>query len=143
MVRSRSDIWGYICPCCTASQYFPKYRLRLTVPVVLLAKDPIVEKYDLSSIRIINSSAAPLKEDLLLATYRRLGIPIKQGYGLTETSPMVRSGIFGFLIAGYYSTVGRLETRWYETPLSPPLTTRKYWQSRRFNGIQNHRCRGK
>jgi 4-coumarate--CoA ligase len=57
--------------------------------VVLLAKDPIVEKYDLSSIRIINSSAAPLKEDLLLATYRRLGIPIKQGYGLTETSPMV------------------------------------------------------
>jgi long-subunit acyl-CoA synthetase (AMP-forming) len=57
--------------------------------VVLLAKDPVVDKYDLSALRIINSSSAPLKADLLMATYKRLGIPIKQGYGLTETSPMV------------------------------------------------------
>jgi acyl-coenzyme A synthetase/AMP-(fatty) acid ligase len=47
--------------------------------VVLLAKDPAVQKYDLSSLRVINSSSAPLKEDLLLAVYRRLGIPVKQG----------------------------------------------------------------
>jgi acyl-coenzyme A synthetase/AMP-(fatty) acid ligase len=50
----------------------------LTV-VVLLAKDPIVKKYDLSSLRVINSSSAPLKEDLLMAVYTRLGIPVKQG----------------------------------------------------------------
>jgi 4-coumarate--CoA ligase len=56
--------------------------------VVLLAKDPIVDKYDLSSLRVINSAAAPLKADLLVAAYKRLGIPIKQGYGMTETSPM-------------------------------------------------------
>ena len=57
--------------------------------MVLLAKNPLVDKYDLSSLRMINSSSAPLKADLLVATYNRLGIPVKQGYGLTETSPMV------------------------------------------------------
>jgi 4-coumarate--CoA ligase len=69
--------------------------------VVLLAKNPLVDKFDLSSLRVINSGSAPLKEDLLVATYKRLGIPVKQGivflgcanlgYGLTETAPMVHS----------------------------------------------------
>ena len=57
--------------------------------MVLLAKDPIIPNYDLSSLRVINSSSAPLKEDLLQATYKRLKIPVKQGYGMTETAPMV------------------------------------------------------
>jgi 4-coumarate--CoA ligase len=57
-------------------------------PVVLmLGKSPVVDKYNLSSIRMINSGAAPLTRELVEAVYNRLKIPIKQGYGLSETSP--------------------------------------------------------
>jgi acyl-CoA synthetase (AMP-forming)/AMP-acid ligase II len=57
-------------------------------PVVLmLAKSPLVSNYDLSSIRMMNSGAAPLTRDLVDAVYERLKIPVKQGYGLSETSP--------------------------------------------------------
>jgi len=57
-------------------------------PVVLmLGKSPVVDKYDLSSIRMMNSGAAPLTKDLVDTVYKRLKIPIKQGYGLSETSP--------------------------------------------------------
>ncbi|KAL9052179.1 MAG: hypothetical protein Q9162_005574 [Coniocarpon cinnabarinum] len=57
-------------------------------PVVLqLSKHPIVDKYDLSSLRIMNSGAAPLTQELVKEAYARIKIPVKQGYGLTETSP--------------------------------------------------------
>ncbi|KAI9782473.1 MAG: hypothetical protein M1839_004959 [Geoglossum umbratile] len=57
-------------------------------PVVLgLSKHPIVDKYDLSSVRMMSSGAAPLTRELVDAVYKRLKIPIKQGYGLSETSP--------------------------------------------------------
>jgi 4-coumarate--CoA ligase len=55
--------------------------------VLLLGKSPIVSNYDLSSIRMLNSGAAPLTKELVEAVYNRLKIPIKQGYGLSETSP--------------------------------------------------------
>lgn len=57
-------------------------------PVALqLAKSPLVEKYDLSSIRMMNSGAAPLTREIVDAVYERLKLKIKQGYGLSETSP--------------------------------------------------------
>ncbi|KAJ5174152.1 uncharacterized protein N7482_000029 [Penicillium canariense] len=59
--------------------------------VLLLAKHPVVEGYDLSSLRMSNSGAAPLKKELIDAVYARKGIRVKQGYGLSETSP----GLFG------------------------------------------------
>lgn len=55
--------------------------------VLLLSKHPIVSKYNLSTIRMMNSGAAPLTKELVQAVYDRLKIPIKQGYGLSETSP--------------------------------------------------------
>lgn len=55
--------------------------------VLLLSKHPLVSKYDLSSIRMMNSGAAPLTRELVEAVYSRLNIPVKQGYGLSETSP--------------------------------------------------------
>ncbi|MDH6125766.1 4-coumarate--CoA ligase family protein [Kitasatospora sp. GP82] len=59
-------------------------------PIVLaLAKHPLVEQYDLSSIRYILSAAAPLDAELADACARRLGLPrIHQGYGMTELSPV-------------------------------------------------------
>ncbi|KFY52853.1 hypothetical protein V496_08139 [Pseudogymnoascus sp. VKM F-4515 (FW-2607)] len=57
-------------------------------PVVLaLAKHPIVEKYDLSSLREMHSAAAPLGTDLIDLIYKRLKVPIKQSYGMSEASP--------------------------------------------------------
>ncbi|OCL08295.1 4-coumarate-CoA ligase-like protein [Glonium stellatum] len=55
--------------------------------ILLLSKHPAVEKYDLSSVRMMNSGAAPLTKELVEALYKRLKIPVKQGYGLSETSP--------------------------------------------------------
>ncbi|XP_033111417.1 4-coumarate--CoA ligase 1-like [Anneissia japonica] len=59
-------------------------------PVILfLAKHPLVDKYDLSSLQIVTCGAAPLGDELIAAVQKRLDIPcIRQGYGLTETSPV-------------------------------------------------------
>jgi len=55
---------------------------------VALAKHPLVDEFDLSSIRIMLSGAAPLGPDLQTACAERLGCGIVQGYGMTETSPV-------------------------------------------------------
>jgi 4-coumarate--CoA ligase len=54
---------------------------------LLLGKSPLVSNYDLSSLRMMNSGAAPLTRELVQAVHKRLGVPVKQGYGLSETSP--------------------------------------------------------
>ncbi|HVF28843.1 MAG TPA: 4-coumarate--CoA ligase family protein [Pyrinomonadaceae bacterium] len=57
-------------------------------PIVLaLAKHPEVDKHDLSKLKTIFSGAAPLGESLTRACVERLGCVVKQGYGMTETSP--------------------------------------------------------
>jgi acyl-CoA synthetase (AMP-forming)/AMP-acid ligase II len=57
-------------------------------PIVLaMAKHPLVDEYDLSSLEHMNSGAAPLSPELELACGERLGCRMQQGYGLTETSP--------------------------------------------------------
>jgi acyl-CoA synthetase (AMP-forming)/AMP-acid ligase II len=55
---------------------------------VALAKHPLVERYDLSSLRGIMSGAAPLDEDLGRAVTERLSVPLVQGYGMSELSPV-------------------------------------------------------
>jgi acyl-CoA synthetase (AMP-forming)/AMP-acid ligase II len=65
-------------------------RAYLVPPIVLaLAKHPLVEKYNLSSLRSINSGAAPMGDNIEQATGDRLHTFVAQGYGLTETSPVV------------------------------------------------------
>lgn len=64
----------------------------LVPPIVLaLSKSPIVDKYDVSSLRTIFSGAAPLDESLTLACMERLKCELRQGYGMTETSPVTHS----------------------------------------------------
>ena len=55
--------------------------------LLLLSKSPLVEKYDLTSLRMLVSGAAPLTRDLVDAVWKRLRIKVKQAYGLSETSP--------------------------------------------------------
>src|SRR5256885_2378114 len=65
-------------------------RAYLVPPIVLaLAKHPLVEKFNLSSLRSINSGAAPLGGNVEQACGDRLSCFVAQGYGLTETSPVV------------------------------------------------------
>lgn len=62
----------------------------LAPPIVLaLAKHPLVEKFDLSSLRLIISGAAPLGADVEKACADRLGCFVTQGYGMTESSPVL------------------------------------------------------
>jgi acyl-CoA synthetase (AMP-forming)/AMP-acid ligase II len=64
-------------------------RAYLVPPIVLaLAKHPSVDDFDLSSLEIIVSGAAPLDTSLASACADRLGVRVVQGYGLTETSPV-------------------------------------------------------
>ena len=58
---------------------------------VALAKHPLVEKYDLTSLETVFSGAAPLGEDLARLCAQRLGCHVVQGYGLTETSPVTHA----------------------------------------------------
>jgi acyl-CoA synthetase (AMP-forming)/AMP-acid ligase II len=55
---------------------------------VALAKHPLVERYNLSSLVGIMSGAAPLDEDLAEAVAKRLGCKLVQGYGMSELSPV-------------------------------------------------------
>ncbi|KAH6709134.1 putative phenylacetyl-CoA ligase [Leptodontidium sp. MPI-SDFR-AT-0119] len=59
--------------------------------VLLLAKHPVVDKYDLSSLRIMHSAAAPLTQDLIDMIYKRIKVPIKQSYGMSEAAPGISS----------------------------------------------------
>ncbi len=66
----------------------------LVPPIVLaLAKHPLVDRYDLSSLRTIWSGAAPLGSDLAAACGARVGSAVRQGYGLTETSPVTHRNL--------------------------------------------------
>ncbi|MGE5636998.1 MAG: AMP-binding protein [Nocardioidaceae bacterium] len=64
-------------------------RAHVAPPVVLaLAKAPAVERFDLSSLKLVVSGAAPLDDELALRAEERIGCPIRQGYGMTEASPV-------------------------------------------------------
>jgi acyl-CoA synthetase (AMP-forming)/AMP-acid ligase II len=64
----------------------------LVPPIVLaLSKHPVVDNYKLPKLRTIFSGAAPLGEELTKACMERLGCSVRQGYGMTETSPVTHS----------------------------------------------------
>ena len=61
-------------------------------PIVLaLAKHPLVDAFDLSSLRRVISGAAPLTAELAAEAAERIGCEVAQGYGLTETSPVTHA----------------------------------------------------
>jgi acyl-CoA synthetase (AMP-forming)/AMP-acid ligase II len=62
----------------------------LVPPIVLaLAKHPAVDKVDLSGLEHVLTGAAPLDATIAGAAADRLGCSVLQGYGLTETSPVM------------------------------------------------------
>lgn len=55
---------------------------------VALAKHPMVDQYDISSVRCVFSGAAALDENLGNAVAARLKTKVRQGYGMSELSPV-------------------------------------------------------
>ncbi|MCP4809142.1 MAG: 4-coumarate--CoA ligase family protein [Proteobacteria bacterium] len=81
-------------------------RLYLVPPIVLaLAKHPIIDSYDLSSVRQIFSGAAPLGGEVAEAASARLGCSMAQGYGMTELSPVTHAVREGDYKAGSVGTL--------------------------------------
>jgi acyl-CoA synthetase (AMP-forming)/AMP-acid ligase II len=67
-------------------------RAYVVPPIALaLAKHPLVDRFDLSSLELVFSGAAPLGEELERACAERLGCRVAQGYGMTESSPVSHS----------------------------------------------------
>jgi acyl-CoA synthetase (AMP-forming)/AMP-acid ligase II len=74
---------------------------------LLLARHPAVDAYELQ-LKWLVSGAAPLSAEVEQAVGRRLGATLRQGYGMTEASPVThctglaehRPGTVGQLVAG-------------------------------------------
>ena len=65
---------------CALIQEYKITMAYLVPPVLLLlAKSPDVSKYNLSSLRMLNSGAAPLTRELVEAVWNRIHVPVKQG----------------------------------------------------------------
>ncbi len=80
--------------------------------VVVLAKDPSVDDYNLSALRLIFSGAAPLSAELAEECGERLGCEIVQGYGMTELSPVSHATPAGGYKPGSVGiTISNTETR--------------------------------
>ncbi len=82
-------------------------------PMILgLANAPIVDEYDMSSVRQIFSGAAPLGAELAEQAGQRLGCEVVQGYGMTELSPVSHSTVEGDYLPGTSGvTVSNTESR--------------------------------
>lgn len=71
--------------------------LLFTVPpvVLTLVKNlPRLRQGNLSSLRYVNTGAAPLAPEVAREFRRLTGVPVKMGYGLTETSPTTNADFY-------------------------------------------------
>lgn len=74
---------------CAQVQAGRPVRAYLVPPVILaLAKSELAGRYDLSSLAMITSAAAPLDAELQRACAHRLGCGLKQAWGMSELSPL-------------------------------------------------------
>ncbi|MHA2186750.1 MAG: long-chain-fatty-acid--CoA ligase [Candidatus Thorarchaeota archaeon] len=123
---------------------------------------PNVSKFDLSSLRICSSGAAPLPPELAKSFEAVTGANLYEGYGLTETSPVTHSnptnkrhrqfGSIGLPLPDTICKIVDMETGTKEMPvgetgeiaLHGPQVMKGYWRKpdetanvmREFNGKQ-------
>jgi 4-coumarate--CoA ligase len=68
-------------------------KVHIAPPIALfLAHDPLVDKYDLSGTKFLISAGAPLGKEVETLVHKRIGVKVKQLYGMTEFSTSVNYG---------------------------------------------------
>lgn len=99
--------------CQSVEKYRPQ-RAHLVPPIIIqLAKNPIIDNYDLSSLSMIISAAAPLSADTEQSLLDRIGCKVKQAWGMSELSPIgtytsdynIKSGSVGQLVSSTYGKI--------------------------------------
>ncbi len=116
-----------------------------------LLNHPFIDKFDLTSIICCASGGAPLPVELAKEFERRTGCIIYEGYGLTETSPVVcanptdrekrKFGSVGFPLPNTEVKIVDLETGTRELPqgedgeiaISGPQVMKGYWRNPQAN----------
>ena len=95
------------------TKYQPK-NAHLVPPIILgLAKSPLVDKYDMSSLELIISAAAPLGAETEIAVRDRLQCTVKQAWGMSELSPIgtitpsekIKPGSVGLVVSNTYGKI--------------------------------------
>jgi long-chain acyl-CoA synthetase len=72
-------------------QFRPTYFPAVPTVFVSLLNHPRVGEHGLEHVRHFNSGGAPCPVDVLAAWEQRIGRPLSEGYGLSETSPVTHS----------------------------------------------------
>ncbi len=94
-------------------------RSHIVPPIVLaLAKNPLVDNYDMSSLKMLMSAAATLKDELTEECCTRLNCKIKQAWGMSELSPVgtcdpddfIKPGSIGPLLANTEGKIISVDT---------------------------------
>ena len=109
-----ANAWGmpYAAPMCGSALVFPgsdmspagtaqtiqdeKVTIAMGVPTIWQGLLPILDKYDLSSLRALTAGGSAVPRGLIKEYRDRLGLHMYQGWGMTETSPvgsMGRNGV--------------------------------------------------
>ncbi|KAK0550463.1 hypothetical protein OC846_003660 [Tilletia horrida] len=86
--------------------------------LLMLAKSPIVDSYDIHSLRRVASGAASLSQELAAAVRKRTGIVVTDGYGMSEMSPIISLQTLADLDAAP-GTVGTLAPSTIARVISP------------------------
>jgi acyl-CoA synthetase (AMP-forming)/AMP-acid ligase II len=85
VIQSRFDLERFL----AALEGYGVTRTLLVPPIVLaLAKQPVVDNYDLSKFAALLVGAAPMGENVARMCAERVGCLVQQAYGLSETSPL-------------------------------------------------------
>jgi acyl-CoA synthetase (AMP-forming)/AMP-acid ligase II len=81
VTMSRFDLAGFLG---IVQDYRATFSIVVPPIVLALAGHPMVDAYDLSSLRLLGCGAAPLGADVEQRCADRLGCPVIQGFGMTE-----------------------------------------------------------
>jgi long-chain acyl-CoA synthetase len=122
----------------------PTYFPAVPTLFVSLLNHPRVLEHGLDQVRLFNSGGAPCPVEVMEEFERRIGRPLNEGYGLSETSPVTHStaqlalrkvGTIGLPVPDTYQKIVDVETGTREVPLgdagelciSGPQVMKGYW----------------
>jgi len=74
---------------CQLIEEYKCTRMHVVPPIILqISKSPLIEQYDLNTLKMGNSAAAPLGPETEAAAREKVGCEIKQLWGMSELSPL-------------------------------------------------------